>query len=192
MANSDAKFGFRPVSKDGSPYNGGTFKVAILADDTTATFIGDAVTIDGRASGVYPGVTQSTVGDDVYGVITSFVADPATSLDDQYRKASTLRFANCVSVIDQEFEAQQDGDLVAADAGLNASFIVAAGDTAYGISGMEIDSTTEATTNTLDLQLVRGVDREDNDITGTTSNWIVRFNTPTQAQNSVTGRTGVA
>ena len=191
MANTDAKFGFRPISKDGSPYNGGTFKVAILADDTTACFIGDAVNMDGRSSGGYPGVTQGVAGTDVYGVITSFVADPATSLDDQYRKASTLRFANCVSVIDQEFEAQDDGTLTAASSGLNATIIVAAGDTAYGISGMEIDSTTEATTNTLDLQLVRPVDREDNDASTANSNWVVRFNIPQTTQGSLTGRTGV-
>jgi len=185
MANSDAPFGFRPVSKDGSPYNGGTQRCSIIATDATATFIGDAVMLDGSINGGYPGVTQaiSTIGG-VYGVVTSFEASPATSLDDQYRKALTLRYCQVASVIDTEFEAQQDGDLAAASAGLNADFIKThTGDTTYGISGMEIDSTTEANTSTLDLQLVRPVDRADNDETGTTSKWIVRFNTPRAAQS---------
>jgi hypothetical protein len=192
MANSDAAFGFRPVSKDGSPYSGGTFRCSIAAADTTATFIGDAVTIDGSSTGGYPGVTQSAAGDDVYGVVTAFEADPATSLDDQYRKASTLRYCQVASVINTEFEVQDNGSLLAASSGLNAAFIVGTGNTAYGTSHMEADSGTEATTNTLDLQLVRPVDREDSDASLANSKWIVRFNTPSQAQNSVTGRTGVA
>jgi len=193
MANTDAPFGFRAVGKAGGPYSGATQRCSIIATDATATFIGDAVMLDGSINGGYPGVTQaiSTLGL-VYGVVTSFDADPSSSLDDQYRKALTLRYCNVVSVIDQEFEAQQDGDLAAASAGLNADFIKThSGNTTYGISGMEIDSTTEATTSTLDLQLVRPVDRADNDATGTTSKWIVRFNTPRTAQSGLGSVGGV-
>lgn len=194
MANSDAASGFRPISKDGSPYNGGTFRCAILANDTTATFIGDAVTIDGQSSGGYPGVSQAAAGDDVYGVVTAFEADP-DGLKNQYRLASTLRYCQVASAINTEFEAQHNGAdaaLPAAASGLNAPIVVGSGNTTYGTSAMEINAASEATTNTLDLQLVRPVDRDDNDATLANAKWVIRFNTPSQAQNSVTGRTGVA
>ena len=190
MANTDGKFGFRPINRDGSPYNGATLRCSFAAADTTAAFIGDAVTLDGSSTGGYPGVTQSVAGGDVFGVVTAFEANP-DALSDQYRKASTLRYAQVTPAIGSYFEVQDDGTITAASSGLNANFIVAAGDTAYGISGMEIDSTTEATTNTLDLQLVMPVDRADNDASVANSNWIVRFNVPQSAQGSLTGRTGV-
>ena len=195
MANTDAAFGFRPISKDGSPYNGGTQRCSIIATDATATFIGDAVMLDGSSNGGYPGVTQAiTTSGLVYGVVTAFEASPDTSLDDQYRKALTLRYCQVASVIDTEFEAQADGadaSLPAAASGLNADFVVAAGSSAYGVSGMEINAATEATTSTLDLQLVRPVDRADNDVTLANANWIVRFNTPRAAQSGLGSVGGV-
>ena len=186
MANTDGAFGFRPISKDGSPYNGGTQRCSIIATDTTAVFIGDVVALDGSSNGGYPGVTQAAAGggNTYYGVVTSFEADP-DALSDQYRKASTLRYCNVASLIDTEFEAQDDGTITAASSGLNCDLIVAAGSTTYGVSGMEIDSTTEAATSTLDLQLVRPVDRADNDASTANSKWIVRFNRPRTAQSGL-------
>jgi hypothetical protein len=192
MANTDGAIGFRPISKDGSPYNGGTQRCSIIATDTTAVFIGDAVVLDGSSNGGYPGVTQAAAGagNGVYGVVTAFEASPATSLDDQYRKASTLRYCQVASAIDTDFEAQDDGTLTAASSGLNADLTVGSGSTTYGVSAMEIDATTEATTSTLDLQLVRPVDRADNDASSANSKWIVRFNTPRTAQSGL-GSVGV-
>jgi len=188
MANTDAPMGFRPISKDGSPYNGGTQRCSIALTDATAVFIGDAVMLDGSSNGGYPGVTQATSTEGlVYGVVTAFQANP-DALGDQYRKASTLRYCQVASVIDTEFEAQVDnatGTIAAADSGLNADFIVGSGSTVYGTSGMEIDATTEAATSTLDLQLVRPVDRADNDPADGTANWVVRFNTPRAAQSGL-------
>jgi len=186
MANSDAAFGFRPVNRDGSPYNGATTKVAIPAADTTATFIGDAVFHSGTSADGIPQVSQAAAGEDVYGVIVGFDVDP-TNLSAQYRLASTLRYAKVATANDTYFEAQDDGTLAAASAGLNANFIVGSGNTTYGTSGMEIDSTTEATTNTLDLMLIAPVEREDNDGTIANAKWIVKFNQSQTRQ----GRTGV-
>ena len=58
MANADSAFGFRPINRDGSPYNGATIRCVIAAADTTATFIGDPVTLDGSSDSVYPGVSH--------------------------------------------------------------------------------------------------------------------------------------
>lgn len=186
MANTDAPMGFRPINRDGSPYNGATVRCVFAAGDSTATFIGDAVKLAGTAIGNAPTIAQAAAGDDVFGVVTAFEANP-DGLGDQYRKASSQRYCQVATADGTYFEVQDDGTIGITSTGLNADFIVGSGDTAYGISAMEIDSTTEATTNTLDLQLVSPVSREDNDATAANANWIVKFN----VSQSRPGRTGV-
>ena len=192
MANPNAAFGFRPVNRDGSPYNGATLRGVFAAGDATATFIGDAVSLAGTSIDGYPTLAQSAAGAPVLGIVTAFEANP-DGLSDQYRKASTQRFCQYVPVDSTYFEVQSDDDTTAlaiTDVGLNANFIVGTGDTSYGVSAMELDSSTAATTATLDLQIVSLVDRADNLLAGTGStnkNAIVKFNDP----QSVAGRTGV-
>jgi hypothetical protein len=191
MANADAAFGFRPINRDGSPYNGATLRCVFAAGDSTATFIGDAVKIAGTAINGYPTIAQAAAGDPVLGVVTAFEADP-NGLGNQYRLASTQRFCQVAPATDGYFEVQSDDDTTAlaiTDVGLNANFIVGTGDTAYGISAMELDSSGASTTNTLDLQIVALPEREDNLLAGTGStnkNAIVRFNDPQMKH----GRTG--
>jgi hypothetical protein len=181
MANADAPRGFRPINRDGSPYNGATVRCSIAAADATAVFIGDVVSLDGSATGGYRGVTQTATTERAFGVVASFEANP-DALSDQYRKASTLRYCRVVPCdLHSYFECQHngaDGSLAAASAGLNAAFVVGSGSTAYGTSGMEINAGGEATTSTLDLQLVQPVDRPDNDVTLANADWIVQFNLP--------------
>lgn len=185
MANADSAFGFRPINRDGSPYNGATLRCVIAAADATATFIGDPVILDGSSSEGYPGVSQCAAAEPVFGVVTGFEANP-DGLSDQYRKALTKRFCQVTPASGSYFEVQSDDDttaLVEADVGANAGYEVAAGDTAYGISGFELDSSDAAagTTSTLDLQIVGLVDRADNLLAGTGStnkNVIVKFNDP--------------
>jgi hypothetical protein len=183
MANADGAFGFRPINRDGSPYNGATLRCVIAAADTTSTFIGDPVILDGSSNTGYPGVSQCAAGEPVFGVVTAFEANP-DGLGDQYRKASTLRFCQVTPAAGSYFEVQSDDDTTAlteAMVGLNAGYEVAAGSTVYGVSGFELDSTDASTTSTLDLQIVGLVDRADNQLSGTGStnkNVIVKFNDP--------------
>jgi hypothetical protein len=192
MANANAAFGFRPINRDGSPYNGATLRCVVAATDATALFIGDAVKLDGSSSEGYPGITQCAAGDAVFGVVTGFEVDP-DALGNQYRVASTKRFCQVVGADQSYFEIQSDDDTTAlaeAGVGLNANFVVGSGDTSYGVSAMELDSDGADTTSTLDLQIVGLVDRADNLLSGTGStnkNAIVRFNDP----QSKPGRTGV-
>lgn len=189
MANTDAAFGFRPINRDGSPYNGATLRAVFAAGDSTATFIGDAVKTAGTAIGGYPTVAQCAAGDPVLGVVVGFDADP-DDLSAQYRKASTQRFCKIAPVDNTYFEVQGDGvggALAITSVGLNANFIVGSGDTTYGVSAMELDSSSAATTATLDLQIVSIVDREDNEIGSANQKIVVKFNDP----QSKAGRTGV-
>ncbi len=84
-ANSDAPFGFRRSHAGDSRYR--VVRAVIPASDSTATFIGDAVKLLAAGSGeAYPAVIQAAAGDPVFGVIEAFDADPATSLENQYRR----------------------------------------------------------------------------------------------------------
>lgn len=190
MANADSPHGFRAVNRLGGPFNAATVRVAIASGDATATFIGDAVKLAGSSVDGAPTVAQCAAGDAVYGVIQAFEADPATSLEDQYRKASTARFAQVIPASEAYFVVQADDDTSVLDAdsvGLNANFIVGSGNTATGISGMELDSSTAATTATLDLQIVGFPNQVDNEIGVANQEVIVKFNDPQDAP----GRTGV-
>lgn len=187
MANADAAFGFKPVNRDGSPYSGGTRRAVFATGDGTATFIGDAVKLAGTSIENYPTVVQGTAGADVYGVVTSFEAN-GDNLSQQFRAANTQRFCQLANADDTFFLVQDSGTFGVVAAGLNADFIVAAGSTVTGLSGMEADTGTENTTNTLDLQLVAPEDADDNDATIANARWIVKFN----VSQTRPGRTGVS
>ena len=192
MANADAAYGFKPVNVDGSPYSGATVRCVLVTGNGTATFIGDPIQLAGGTSvDGAPEVVRGVKNTAVLGVVTSFEPDPATSLEDQYRKASTQRFC-AVALADKGwFMVQDDSDsgvtaLGVASAGLNADFTMGSGNTTTGLSTAEIDASTELTTNTLDLQLWAPVNRPDNDATLIHADWIVKFNN-SQTANARTG-----
>ena len=88
------------------------------------------------------------------------------------------------------FEVQEDSDtsiIALSQIGLNFTLITAAGSAVTGYSGWELDSSTGATTNTLDCQLVRAPDRADNELAASYANWLVRLNN----HQYVDGTTGV-
>lgn len=154
MANVDGPFGLRPVQhKNGNPYNGKARAYYVPATDVTAIFIGDPVIIVGDSNdneifGFPPGslseVTQATVGDTnpITGVVIGVIPDDQTSL--VYRAASTERVLMVCDDPDVLFEIQADGTLNADDIGLNAVLIATqSGNTVFGWSGMELDTTSD-------------------------------------------------
>jgi hypothetical protein len=182
--NADIVNGFRPVGTlSGSDYHGKLRRVSFAAGDSTACFIGDLVklTANTDAAGTTPVVTQSGVGDISVGVLVSL--EPNT--DDEgslsaanYRTASTKRYGQVCFGSDVLYSIQEDSvgnSMPITDAGLNADVIIAAGNTVTGASGMEIDSTTAATTNTLALRLHHVENRVGNKL-GDNANWIVSIN----------------
>ncbi|KKK92538.1 hypothetical protein LCGC14_2701910 [marine sediment metagenome] len=175
MANADAAFGFRPIKSDGAPYTGQTERVYFNAAETKAAFIGDVVKISTRAADATgtPAVKIATGGNVAYGVITSFEADP-DNLSNQTRVTVTKRFANVVRVDNLEFEVQAATNPGLATVNSNIAYTYAAGSTVTGLSKTEIDTPTTATSG--DCQIVRGVNREDNDLTASNAVWVVKFN----------------
>ncbi|MHC4194149.1 MAG: hypothetical protein ACYSP9_08265 [Planctomycetota bacterium] len=178
MANADAAFGFRPVNADGGVFTGQTRLCAIVATaTTTAVFVGDAVKMDtaNAVAGGYQAVDIATGGEPVYGVVTSFEADP-TNLENKHRAASTLRRCQ-VALADRGYFVVQDaGNIGLAGVGLNAAFVSTAGSTVDGYSRAEITAATVA--NTGDVQIIGGYDAPDNDLTASNALWIVKFNDP--------------
>lgn len=182
MANVSRPSGLRAARHiTGGVYRGQIETYVIPASDATAVFVGDVVKLAGSAdaNGVAT-VTRVTANTDLpLGVVVGFEVD-YTNLNtpSQYRAASTLRkvFVN----VDPGtlYEIQATGTTVVADVGLNAGLTFTAGSTSTGVSGMELDATTKATTATLPLKIVGWVQRPDVDIAdGTSMKVLVTLNT---------------
>jgi hypothetical protein len=174
----------------GASYTGAGNLYSTATGDGTALYIGDVVklagtgqTIDGW---VYQDVVRAATGDVCLGAV---VAVQAVTRDSTiYREASTQRLMLIADDPLILFEAQEvnSGTAFAAnDIGLNCDFVVGTGSTATGKSGTTLNNATEATTNTLDVQLCQFVNRPDNAI-GAAACWLVRLNRHQRA-NQVAG-----
>lgn len=197
MANEARVNGFKPVKYlNGAPYNGQATLYCTTTADGVALFVGDLVKLAGTAdaNGVR-GVAQAEASDACVGVVVGIVPS-MTALDTpQYRAASTARYVLVADDPNIIFEAQEDGatdPLEMVDAGLNVNFVVGAGSTTTGASGMQIDSNTEDTTATLPLKLIEPVQRPDNELVATgqaNTRWLVKINN--HQLGSHTGTAGV-
>ena len=188
MSNLDRPAGLRPVKHlNGNPWNGVANMYSIDVHNTPAIFIGDLVRSDGTYSadttGKYPGIYQADAGGPVRGVVIGFSDQPymafdTSDLDRKYCPASKAMYALVVDDPDVIFEIQEDSvaNSIGADMiGLNADVTIAtAGDTASGISGMELDSSNTGT-GTAQLRILAVVNRDDNAL-GTNCKFLVRIN----------------
>lgn len=190
MANADQPRGLIPVaSLTGTALATGIY--FIPATDSTAMSVGDPVKYAGSADadGV-PTVTVATAGDACCGVIVGFTPDKDYE-DNTYRVASTARYAIVADDPNELFVVQEDSDggaLAATNVGQNATLIFGGTNTTTGASGVEIDSSTAATTATLQVKLIRLDRRPDNEI-GTNADWVVKINN--HQHGSHTGTAGV-
>lgn len=195
MANTNAPTGFRPVRyKSGAPYNGAANMYFVPSSDSTALFIGDPVIIAGGADadGIAT-VTRATAASAgrISGVVVGIVPTNATTAAYKYRPASVDTYILVADDPDLVFEAQEDavgGALAAADVGLNADMVAGSGSTVTGLSGFQIDTSTKATTATLQWRIIGFVPRQDNEI-GANAKIFVRINLPTET--GAAGSTGV-
>jgi len=193
MANVDAKKGLIPIRhKNGENYNGAVNPYYIPSTYATALYIGDPVIVTGTSNtavykgfepGTLPEINKTTAAGGAYtsGVIVGFMADP-DNLDKSYNPASTERIAMVADDPDLVFEIQEDSvgaALAATDVGLNADYIFGTASTVTGKSGVELDSSTAATTNTLQMKILRLSCRTSN-VVGDNAVWEVMINLHTQ------------
>jgi hypothetical protein len=183
MANADTPHGLTPVGHmSGSDVNGRVIPCYAPSSYETGLFLGDPVLMNGTSNtgvvtvvgggsfeiGTLPDVVAATVGDgnSISGVVVGQY--PVTRDSTVYGAADTER----VLLVNVDpytiYRIQADGAVPAASVGLNAVLIAThAGSTTTGISGMELDTTSDApaadVSNQLTiLRLVNSPDNETN------------------------------
>lgn len=203
MANIDAAFGLRPIKhRNGAAYNGAFNAYYVPASYATALFIGDPVIKTGTANtaeletsggkfaiGTLPEVNKATAGDNnaITGVIVGFGPDP-DALSRIYNPASTERLVYVCDDPDVVFEIQADGAISAAQVGLNAVLIYTnAGSTVTGMSGVELDTTSDvpAADASNQLTIQRVVNRTDNAAASANTVVEVKINNHTEAHGVI-------
>lgn len=209
MANVNRASGLKPVRhKSGAPYNGAANPYYIPAGYGTALYIGDPVVKTGTSNtaavkvpslgqfniGTIPEINKATAGDAnrVTGVIVGF-SPLASDLSKNYNPASTERVALVCDDPDIVFEIQADGAIPAASIGLNAVFIYTqSGSTTTGLSGVELDTTSDVPAADASNQMVilRAVNREDNDTTLTRARVEVMLINHTEAHGNTANGDG--
>lgn len=182
MANANVARGLVPVRMaDGSPYNGAVDIFYVPSSDTTALYKGDPVVLAGSAdAGGIASVTRATAAGAITGAVVGFT--DSVSMTAGFRAASTNAYVLVAHSPDILFEIQEDGDggaITAADIGLNADFIVAAGNSFSKQSGTMLDTSTKATTATLPLRIRGLAQRPDNEM-GANAKVLVTLNNTTE------------
>jgi hypothetical protein len=145
-------------------------RYAVDSSNGTAIFPGDAIIRE--ADGNVAPYTGSGGGN-----LLGFCVGVDEDYDDLKRTYLPASTAGNVFVADSPytvFGIQSDGIITADDAGNNADVTATAGDTATGGSRHEVSATTG--TATAQLRLLRPINREDNDVTLTNSDWEVLIN----------------
>ena len=195
MANTDIVRGFKLVGTlHGRPAQIRRYFI----DDSTATFIGDAVKVGGGsdAAGTTATVAQAAATNAILGVMVGVdkitgVADADLNLYATHRPASKNMYVWVCDDPDAIYEIQEDGvgaTIAAGDIGLNADIVVAAGSATTGMSGMEVDIESKLTTATLQVKILGLVDRADNELAAN-AKLLVKINN--HQYGSHTGTAGV-
>ena len=185
MANVDGAFGLQ-LHEDNSQT---PLELCFIpATDETAVFVGDVVKTAGGAGSIVglpikKTVAQAAATNPAYGVVVGMVpmmVSTGMDLGIRHRKADTAMYVLVKPANHQDVYRIQADDvsatIAAADIGLNADFVVAAGDATTGMSGMELDSDTKNTTATLSLKILGAVDRPDNTLGEANQDLLVRLN----------------
>ena len=189
MANIDKAFGLRPIGNLSATGAQKQYGYQIADNQAGTIFQGDLVVLTGgfisrflpashtAAVGVFNGCNYNdpTTGKPTF---SNFYPGSVNITSGQI-SADVLDDPN------QLFIVQCDADFVAADVGKNADVIGTGGSTTNGISTMELNSSTLATTAALNLKVV-GLYNDVNNAFGTNAVVVVKIN------EHVYGSTGVA
>lgn len=196
MPNTSTPRGLIPYATIwGSKYNGSFNTYFVPASYATALYIGDPVKVISGSSDNYgnPGVNLAASGDTILGVVVGIInggdmgaMNTVTRDLPVYRPASTAQY---VAVCDDPnilYWIQDDASTQATAPNLwpgkNANLTAGSGgSTVTGYSSYQLQASSVATTNTLDLKIVRALQQPDNTI-GTSANtnmnakWLVKLN----------------
>lgn len=191
MANANSPRGLVPYRRyDGQAWSGGANIYYVSGAYASNIFVGDPViTVDSQndANGV-PAVQLATAGGSstpILGAMIGIVAggDPQVAITRDmplYRPASTAMYILVADDPALLYMVQEDsvgGSIAATGSSKNASLVSGAGSTVTGYSGWQLQSSTAATTNTLQMRILRPLPETDNAL-GTNAKWLVKPNFP--------------
>ncbi len=170
---------------DGSLYNGATNQYNITNTYASSIFTNDPVTlandgtiVRGAAGAACVGVFQGCKYIDSTGnvqFLPYWPGNPGVQTGTQ-AIALVADSPNLLFSIQETNAAGAAGTpLTLADVGLNANFLYTAGVTATGMSRVSLNNETEATTDTLNLKIIR-LDPTVGNAVGSFANWIVTLN----------------
>jgi len=192
MANVDKAYGLRALGNLSATGSQKQFGYQIADNQAGAIFQGDLVTLkDGYILQFDPSSHTAAVG--VFNGV--FYTDPTTGKPTykNYYPGSVNITTGIISadVIDdpnQLFVIQADEDVVQADFGKNADVVVGTGSTTTGVSAMELDSSTIATTAALNLKLVAKWDIPSNELGSANTQVVVKINEHLYGSAGVAGQ----
>jgi len=188
MANPTGAYGFLPVGAGGAPYSGETIRVYSPTTLTTAIFVGDVVEYTGAGSSDgYATVTPTAATDAPWGVITGIEAIPTNLEANNYKPTITEAYMRMAPVDGNFFKVRLNGTGTSNEAliGSTTIYVVAAGSTVTGYSGILLSATDAGTSLADEVRIVAMVDRADNDISLATPECIVQFNASQVALGAV-------
>jgi hypothetical protein len=183
MANASNPRGLVPVRRfSGGSYNNALRRYSAPSSYATSLFVGDPVVKTGTAdANGYPEVNAATAGGNITGVVVGF--EDVASMTLGYGAASTTRAVLVADDPELLFEIQEDavgGALAVTGIGLNADLIAAAGSTTNKTSGWMLDTSTAATTATLQVKIVEFQHRADNEVASAGAKVLVKINKHTE------------
>ena len=187
MANKDAAFGLKPIGKVGQNRDNQGLSEYSIAASASAIYFNDPVELAATGTITVAAATDALLGS-LNGV---FFTDASTS---KPTYANHLNASNTATDIVgfvsddpyERFEIQADGATAAADVGLNADFVYAAGSSPDYVSQVELD-TSDQKTGTAQLRII-GISKDpDNNTAGSANvNLIVTIN-----EHFLKGTTGI-
>lgn len=170
MANVNSPFGLRPINNNGTPFSGQLTMYNIPASDSNNYFIGDPVLPAGSADayGVATVTIAIAASGNTLGPIVAIVNGPAAGGSATapvtrdlpvYRQASVNTYVLVADDPNTLFAVQDNNAaFAAADISLNVNLNAGGGgSTVTGISSWCITTTGKATTNTLQMRLMRSL-----------------------------------
>ena len=177
MANKDAPFGLKPIGKVGQNGDNNGLSEYDISASATAIYFQDPVQI--LAAGT---IGVCAAGDNILGSLNGVFFTDATTSKPTF--ANHLNASNTATDIKgfvtddpyQRYEVQADGATAAADVGLNADIVYAAGSSPDYVSQVELD-TSDQKTGTAQLRII-GIskDPENNEAGSANVNCVVIIN----------------
>ena len=187
MANKNAPFGLRPIGKVGQNRDNQGLSEYDIAASATAIFFNDPVEM--AATGT---ITVAAASDTLLGSLGGvFFTDASTS---KPTFANHLEASNTATDIKgfvsddpyERFEIQSDGATAAADVGLNADIVYAAGASPDFVSGVQLDFSDQKTATAQLRILAISKDIENNEAGSANVNLVTMIN-----EHFLKGTTGI-